>query len=341
MDLSKDISIVPMGTGPALREDEIDAWYAVRTACAAADEPGTRTDDRARTATLLRVERAGARALRWLALDADGTAVGTARLRLFDVEGRRHVARLAVRVSPGNRRQGIGSALLATAQAAAEADGRTSLSASTPTGTPGAADAFLESHGYSPALLLRTMVLTVADCDQEALRATVRAASDGYRLARWQGVVPADLAAAYSRARNAFGDMPTRGFDNGAQFWDEERARALAGSAAERGDTLLTVAALYEDEQGLEAVAGFSEIVLPGGGRHADQSETAVVREHRGRGLGLWVKAAMLQWLLGAHPEVVEVATSCVDSNRHMIAINEQLGFQHVGTERHFQLLLE
>jgi len=77
VDLSKDISIVPMGTGPALREDEIDAWYAVRTACAAADEPGTRTDDRARTATLLRVERAGARALRWLALDADGTAVGT------------------------------------------------------------------------------------------------------------------------------------------------------------------------------------------------------------------------------------------------------------------------
>jgi GNAT superfamily N-acetyltransferase len=346
VDLSKDTSIVPLGTGPALREDEIDAWHAVRTACAAigepdeADEPGEPTADRARTAVLLRDDPAGSRTLRWVALDAQGTAVGTAQLRLLGAEGQRHVARLSARVDPASRRQGIGSALLATARAAAEADGRTSLSVRTSTGTPGPVDAFLEAHGYRQELLLQTMALTVADCDQEALRTTVRAASPGYHLARWQGVAPADLAAAYARARGAFGDMPTHGFDNGASVWDEERVRDRAENAARRGDALLTVAALAEDEHGLESVAGFSEIRLPGGGRHAVQSDTAVVREHRGRGLGLWVKAAMLQWLLGAHPEVVEVLTSCVDSNRHMIAINEQLGFREVGAERHFQLLL-
>ena len=338
----KDITIVPVGTGAALREDEIDAWYAVQTACAAADTPDGEAEDRARVATVLRVDRAGIRTPRWIARDAHGTAVGTAALVLFDHEGRRHVARINVQVHPGRRRQGVGSALLLTARAAAEADGRTSLSGHTSTAEPGAVDRFLERHGYTHELTVHRLLLQVAHCDQDELRNTVKAASPGYHLARWQGVVPADLAAAFVHARNAFGDQPTQGLDNGATVWDEDRVRDLAVNHAARGDTLLTVAALFEDEQGLEAVAGFSEIVLPGGSsRRAEQSDTAVVREHRGRGLGLWVKAAMLQWLLGAHPEVTEVVTFCVDSNRHMIAINEQLGFQLDGRDRYFQLLLK
>lgn len=178
------------------------------------------------------------------------------------------------------------------------------------------------------------LLLRVADCDQDALRATVKAASEGYHLVRWQGVAPSDLIGPYAAARDALGI--------GGSRWDEERVRAVARDAGQRGYTLLTVAAVTlegsaaegpegpdgSEGSGEEVVAGFSEILLPGGGAvRARQSDTAVLMEHRGRGLGLWVKASMLQWLLGAHPEVEEVVTTCLVGNRHMIAINEALGF--------------
>ncbi|MHA6760187.1 GNAT family N-acetyltransferase [Streptacidiphilus sp. PAMC 29251] len=110
--------------------------------------------------------------------------------------------------------------------------------------------------------------------------------------------------------------------------WDEDRVRALDQEAEQRGQTLLTVAALGLDAGGEEVVAGFSEILLTAGTTRARQSDTAVLKQHRGRGLGLWVKAAMLQWLLGAHPEVDQVETVCALTNQHMIAINEELGFR-------------
>jgi RimJ/RimL family protein N-acetyltransferase len=56
-----------------------------------------------------------------------------------------------------------------------------------------------------------------------------------------------------------------------------------------------------------------------------------VARPHRGHRLGLLVKAAMLQWLTGAEPRLRKVATFNAASNRHMIAINEELGFEVSG----------
>jgi hypothetical protein len=39
----------------------------------------------------------------------------------------------------------------------------------------------------------------------------------------------------------------------------------------------------------------------------------------------------MLQWLTGAEPRLRKVATFNAASNRHMIAINEELGFEVSG----------
>jgi hypothetical protein len=55
---------------------------------------------------------------------------------------------------------------------------------------------------------------------------------------------------------------------------------------------------------------------------------TAVTRPHRGHRLGLLVKAAMMEWLTAAEPAVERIVTWNAASNRHMIAINEELGYQ-------------
>ena len=65
---------------------------------------------------------------------------------------------------------------------------------------------------------------------------------------------------------------------------------------------------------------------------------TAVTAPHRGHRLGLLVKAAMHQWLVDAEPGVRRVVTSNSETNGHMIAINEALGYLASGWLRSWEL---
>jgi GNAT superfamily N-acetyltransferase len=60
------------------------------------------------------------------------------------------------------------------------------------------------------------------------------------------------------------------------------------------------------------------------------QGGTAVDPTHRNKGLGRWLKAAMLQRLLDERPEVANVDTWNAGSNEPMLAINVALGFRPV-----------
>jgi mycothiol synthase len=65
------------------------------------------------------------------------------------------------------------------------------------------------------------------------------------------------------------------------------------------------------------------------------QQLTAVRPEARGRGLGKWVKAAMLLHLREIYPDAKWVATDNAGSNAPMLKINRELGFKPflMGTE--------
>lgn len=58
------------------------------------------------------------------------------------------------------------------------------------------------------------------------------------------------------------------------------------------------------------------------------QQLTAVRRDMQGRGLGKWLKAAMLQMVLEAHPDTRYVSTQNARSNAPILAINHRLGFR-------------
>jgi RimJ/RimL family protein N-acetyltransferase len=70
---------------------------------------------------------------------------------------------------------------------------------------------------------------------------------------------------------------------------------------------------------------------------YAEQHDTSVVRAHRGHRLGLLLKAEMMLWLAEEEPQLERVYTNNAESNRHMIAVNDRLGYRPVGRILQFQ----
>ena len=59
----------------------------------------------------------------------------------------------------------------------------------------------------------------------------------------------------------------------------------------------------------------------------AAQGDTLVAPAHRGHRLGLRVKLANLELLIGENPEVRAIETFNAADNRWMVAVNEAMGF--------------
>lgn len=263
------------------------------------------------------------RRLAWLASDADGIPVGSAFVRLFAGSGQAHLAELDLHVHPADRRHGTGTLLLTAAADAARDDGRRSLVAQADSGSPGAG--FLSARGFEAVLTLLYARLDLARADVPALTAIVDLPHPGYRLAWWDGVVPDDLAETFALSRRAMDDMPMGGTDYGTAHWDVDRVRAVARAVAERGDLLHTVAAIDESDG---SIAGFTELVVPGDGTGDGQHYgTGVLPEHRGHGLGRWMKAASVVRARDRHPDLDGLLTDTADVNAPMRAINDELGY--------------
>ncbi|MHA1287708.1 MAG: GNAT family N-acetyltransferase, partial [Candidatus Thorarchaeota archaeon] len=55
---------------------------------------------------------------------------------------------------------------------------------------------------------------------------------------------------------------------------------------------------------------------------------TGVQKKYRGKGLGKWLKAAMLLKIRDEYPDVEVISTSNATSNEPMLAINQKMGFR-------------
>ncbi|MFJ9963337.1 GNAT family N-acetyltransferase [Streptomyces avermitilis] len=274
------------------------------------------------------------RRLSWLASDDDGVPVGSAFLRLFTKEGQEHLAELEGAVHPEERRQGVGGRLLDAAVAAARSEGRRSLIAQAQEGSPG--DRFLAARGFRRVLALTYARLPLADAGSDRIGGIVEQPYSGYELTRWDGTVPAHLAQTFADSRRAMDDMPMEDTDYGTVAWDVARVVAAATAIAERGELLHTVAAVDSTDG---SIVGFSELVVPGDGRGDGQHYgTGVLPEHRGHGLGLWMKAESIRWARERHPELAGLLTDTADSNTPMIAINDSLGYRPTHTAVEYQL---
>ncbi len=313
----------------APRAEDFRAWHRVQSAALSHDRPGEPLPTLTAVEADLTACGTGSRLVLWLVRGSGEEPVATAALRLFTDPGRSHVAEVDMTVHPAHRRMGAGSRLLATVTEAAGTEGCRSMVTQVPAGTPG--EGFLATRDFHPVLRLTWLRLALDEIP-DRIGKLPDVPHPGYRLTAWEGAVPDALAATYTAARQGIADLPATGPDLGGVRWNADRSGAAAEAVARRGERLLTFVALTDP--GGE-VAGYTEVVLPagdteqaGGSGRARQCDTAVLPAHRGHGLGLWLKAAMLRRLQAAHPRITEVTTDNAEDGRHLLAVNTALGFR-------------
>jgi GNAT superfamily N-acetyltransferase len=260
---------------------------------------------------------------------AGGPVAGWYRLELPDLENLDR-ASLDLFVRPEDRRRGIGRALLRHAAGRARAHGRSVMTGATRNGSAG--EAFARAVNASPVLVdVQRMMETgkLEEAELARLRREAERAAAGYSLVSWTGPVPeelieqaADLYTALNDAPHSPGSAPSR--------WDAQRVRERFNDLQPRfGLRDYSVAARHDASGELAALTQVG--VDPADPAWGSQMITAVVRKHRGHRLGLLVKIAMLDLLATAEPQVERIVTWNAEANKHMIAVNEALGYTILG----------
>lgn len=274
----------------------------------------------------------------WLA-EADGEAVGAASLALSQRDNL-NTGMVDVAVLPEVRRRGIGTALLRRTEKHAEAAGRSSLIAFI-SGRLGAdyspGTAFAERHGFTSRVSDVMRVLRapfaldrIADVERAAL-----AHAESFELMTWRGRVPDEYADDFARLVGRMStDAPMGELDYEPEVWDVQRFRQSEQRVTAMGRQLWYTAAVAPNG----SLAGMTELMLSvDRDEWAFQGDTIVDSAHRGHRLGLLMKIANLRAMLADRPAVTAVCTWNAGVNRHMVAINEQLGFVEHGWAAEFQ----
>jgi hypothetical protein len=130
-------------------------------------------------------------------------------------------------------------------------------------------------------------------------------------------------------------DAPLDDVDYQEEDWDADRLRANHAATRSTGRRVIESAARHLLSGRLVA---FTRIeVSPDHPELGYQQDTLVLREHRGRSLGLRLKAANALEVMQALPEVKAVRTWNAASNEHMLAVNRALGYRVDGYSRMWQ----
>jgi GNAT superfamily N-acetyltransferase len=240
-------------------------------------------------------------------------------------------AQLFAWVPPTHRGRGIGSAIAALLVDTCLDMGRGILRTSvrypadSPAGHP--YRRFAERHGFTQANveIERRLALPVPTDLLDTLAAEATAHHLGYRLLTIIGPIPAEYAQGYCDVQNRLmldaptGDLVYEAGRRTPEILADQDEELILGQR-----TRVTVLAL--DPEG--EIAALTCAAVAEGVSHVDQWSTIVRPKDRGHRLGSAVKARQVRELQTRFPDRTFVTTTNADTNAHMIAINESLGFR-------------
>jgi GNAT superfamily N-acetyltransferase len=291
---------------------------------------------------------------RWFA-ELDGVAVGYANLRV-NLRDDPDAGNVLVYVLPEHRGRGIGGRLATHVIGVARGQGLQRLGTWVHTPLP-SGETLSPAHGAGavaadhPGIRLAVregftlgQVERVSRYDfaaplvdpRVALAEARAVAGADYELVVFPGAAPEhmldDLARLSGRMTQ---DVPSGSLTVPVETWDAQRVRdrdeeVLAASSFYRAvarhtpsGTIVALSELARDRTNPEAFV--------------EQWDTVVLPEHRGHRLGTVVKAANVIQLREAEPSASAILTWNAEENRHMLRVNEALGFREVMREAAFE----
>jgi GNAT superfamily N-acetyltransferase len=295
---------------------------------------------------------------------SDGALVGVAKAYL-PLRDNTHLVEVDLAVAPPYRHRGHGRVLLQQMVALAREEGRDTLLSGTGfRPDPAETWALHERAVADPAvstvlprdhLGVSFAVATGARLVQTELRSQVRLPVDpavlagvetevgdraaGYRTVAWTDLPPEDLLDDRALlAQRMSTDPPLGDMDWRPETWDADRIRDTQADWNRRGLTVVGAGVVHE---GTGRMVAFSEV----GREHrvpdvAYQFDTIVDPAHRGRRLGIVVKAANLRAVQATWPDVTRVQTWNALENGPMLRVNRAMGFVPVGLYSLWQLKL-
>ncbi|MFC0678648.1 GNAT family N-acetyltransferase [Lysobacter korlensis] len=202
---------------------------------------------------------------------------------------------------------------------------------------------FLLGRGYTLEQVERgsRLPLPIEERALEERLASASAASGAdYRLHTWTDRTPErwreDMALLFTRMST---DAPTAGLEEPEDIWTVERLVATEEKEEQSPRTALAAAVEHVPSGRL---AGFTILSVPAElDRPVSQEDTLVLREHRGKRLGMLLKVANLLHLQRERPGHPSVLTFNAEENRHMLSVNEAVGFAPMAYEGGWKKVLD
>ncbi|HEY7177062.1 MAG TPA: GNAT family protein [Micromonosporaceae bacterium] len=211
------------------------------------------------------------------------------------------------------RRAGVGRALAAAVSDAATARHLARVNATVVAGEPG--EAFAVALGARTVLRL----VTVERRLDEPVAAVPE--PDGVTAMSWAGRCPDHLLDGYADLKRHIMDAPDATLQIDGPVWTTASVRAWE---ARHGDRLLVDAAV---DVSTGALVGVTEVFAAASGA-ADQLDTIVAPDRRGRGIGTWLKARMIDRLRRDWPAVDRLTSTVNERNTAMLIAAERTGYR-------------
>lgn len=254
--------------------------------------------------------------------------VAQGNVGLMHTDENKHLAQFDIMVHPDFRRQGLGKQLLGLIVEAAQADNRRLLLTNTNDRIP-AGEAFMQRLEGKPGLEGHVNQLKIADLDYNLIREWLEQGQKNvaeFELGIWEGDYPDEQLNEIVKLLDLTNQQPLGDLAIEDMHITPEQLREMQKMDKARGNQRCTV---YVHEKASGKFAGYTETVWnPNRPEILHQDMTGVFPQYRGKGLGRWLKAAMLDLMLKLHPEIKFVRTTNADTNAAMLRINNQLGFK-------------
>ncbi|MHA1345631.1 MAG: GNAT family N-acetyltransferase [Candidatus Heimdallarchaeaceae archaeon] len=240
-------------------------------------------------------------------------------------EGNKHIMQFDIMLRSEYRRKGIGTNMLKRVLAFAQEEDKLVLIAGSDEED---GKAFFNAIGAQIAQTGAENRLKLDDVDWEMVNEWMTQGpkrSPGTDMKLFFSI-PDDIIDEYAKVfTETLNQQPLGDLDINDIIFTPESVREEEKRQSSLGRTKLT----YLTIEGDGKISGLTEMLCRSDRKTmVTQLLTGVKQEYRGRGLGKWLKAAMLLKTKEDYPEVKIVTTDNATENKPMLSINDRLGFK-------------